>query len=163
MPQSLESLQARRRRLLSELAHMGDLRQGSLTEVYRRCGKKSCWCAHTDQPGHGPFYAFTRKVQGKTQTLQLRPGPLLSKLQREVQAYRNFRERCEEIVALSEKICQARPVEGRKGSFKKNPPGCPGGDEPGSRASGHPSPARTGAPWTAGSGSLGDGGAAEYA
>lgn len=87
------------------------MRRGSITEVYRRCGKPSCWCQRTDQPGHGPFYAFTTKVKGKTQTLQLRPGPLLSKLQREVQAYRDFRERCQQIVALSEKICQARPVE----------------------------------------------------
>jgi hypothetical protein len=120
MPESVESLEARRSRLLSELAPLGDMRPGSITEVYRRCGKKSCWCAQTDQPGHGPFYAFTRKVQGKTQTVQLRPGRLLSKLQAEVQAYRDFRQRCEEIVVLSEKICQVRPVEeGGKGELKK--------------------------------------------
>ncbi len=120
MPESIESLEAQRRRLLSQLAQIGDMRPGSITEVYRRCGKKSCWCAQTDQPGHGPFYAFTRKVQGKTQSVQLRPGLLLSKLQTEVQAYRDFRQRCEEIVALSEKICQARPVEERgKGEVKK--------------------------------------------
>lgn len=120
MPESIESLEARRNRLFSELAQAGDMRPGSITEVYRRCGKKSGWCAQTDQPGHGPFYAFTRKVQGKTQTVQLRPGPLLSKLQTEVQAYRDFRQRCEEIVALSEKICQARPVqESGKGEVQK--------------------------------------------
>lgn len=120
MPEPIESLEARRSRLLSELAQRGDMRPGSITEVYRRCGKKSGWCARTDQPGHGPFYAFTRKVRGKTQTVQLRPGPLLSKLQTEVQAYRDFRQRCEEIVALSEKICQARPVEeSGKGELKK--------------------------------------------
>lgn len=111
MPESIETLEARRKRLLSELAQIGDMRHGSITEVYRRCGKQPCWCQQTDQPGHGPFYAFTTKVQGKTQTLQLRPGPLLSKLQREVQAYRDFRERCEQIVVLSERICQARPME----------------------------------------------------
>jgi hypothetical protein len=120
MPESIESLEARRTRLLSELAQIGDMRPGSITEVYRRCGKKSCWCAQTDQPGHGPFYAFTRKVQGKTQTVQLRPGPVLSKVQAEVQAHRDFRQRCEKIVALSEKICQVRPVEGsEKGELKK--------------------------------------------
>jgi len=121
MTQSIDSLEAQRSRLLSELAQIGDMRPGSITEVYRRCGKKSCWCAQTDQPGHGPFYAFTRKVHGKTQTVQLRPGLLLSKLQAEVQAYRDFRQRCEEIVALSEKICQARLVEGReRGELKEN-------------------------------------------
>jgi len=112
MPESIASLEAQRSRLLSELAQIGDMRHGSITEVYRRCGKPSCWCRRSNQPGHGPFYAFTAKVNGKTQTLQLRPGPLLSKLQKEVQAYRDFRERCEQIVALSEQISQARPVEG---------------------------------------------------
>ena len=60
---------------------------------------------------HGPFYAFTTKVDGKTQTLQLRPGPELMKLQEQVAAYREFRQLCEELVVLSEKICQARPAE----------------------------------------------------
>jgi hypothetical protein len=120
MPESIESLEARRSGLLSELAQIRDMRPGSITETYRRCGKKACWCAQADQAGHGPFYAFTRKVRGKTQTVQLRPGLRLSKLQAEVQAYRDFRQRCEEIVALSEKICQARPVEERgKGELKK--------------------------------------------
>jgi hypothetical protein len=112
MPESIEGLEEQRRRLIVELAQIGDMRHGSITEVYRRCGKPSCWCQQSEKAGHGPFYAFTTKINGKTQTLQLRPGPLLSKLQREVQAYRHFRERCEEIVVLSEKICQARPVGG---------------------------------------------------
>ena len=112
MPESLEDLEARRARLLSEVARIGDMRRGSITEVYRRCGKPSCWCQRGEPIGHGPFYAFTTKVKGKTKTLQLRPGPLLSKLQGEVQAYREFRRRCEQVVAVNEKICQARPVEG---------------------------------------------------
>ncbi len=112
MPESIESLEARRARLLAELAQSGDMRRGSITEVYRRCGKPSCWCQQGGQVAHGPFYAFTTKVKGKTKTLQLRPGPWLSKLEREVRAYRAFRQCCEQVVAVSEKICRARPLEG---------------------------------------------------
>ena len=85
--------------------------RGSISETYRRCGKSGCWCNQAGQVGHGPFYAFTTKVGGKTQTLQLRPGPELLKLQEQVAAYREFRELCEEAIGVSEKICQARPAQ----------------------------------------------------
>lgn len=111
MPEPLQQLEARRHQLLLELAQPRDLRRGSITETYRRCGKSSCWCHAAGPAGHGPFYAFTTKVNGKTQTVQLRAGPELAKLQEQVQAYRQFRERCEEVILLSEQICQARPVE----------------------------------------------------
>jgi len=111
MSESLQPLEARRRQLLVELAQPCDMRRGSITETYRRCGKSSCWCQAADQTGHGPFYAFTTKVNGKTQTVQLRAGAELAKLQEQVNAYRQFRQRCEEVMRLSEQICQARPVE----------------------------------------------------
>jgi len=71
MPEPIESLEAQRRRLMAELAQIGDMRHGSITEVYWRCGKPSCWCQRTDQPGHGPFYAVTTKVKGKYQEMRL--------------------------------------------------------------------------------------------
>jgi hypothetical protein len=111
MPESLQQLEARRRQLLAQLSVPRDMRRGSISETYRRCGKSGCWCNQAGQVGHGPFYAFTTKVGGKTQTLQLRPGPELIKLQEQVAAYREFRELCEEAIGVSEKICQVRPAE----------------------------------------------------
>jgi hypothetical protein len=111
MPESLEQLETRRRHVLAQLSVPRDMRRGSITETYRRCGKSACWCHPADQAGHGPFYAFTTKVEGKTQTVQLRPGPELSKLQEQVAAYREFRQLCDEVIWLSERICQMRPAE----------------------------------------------------
>jgi hypothetical protein len=79
MARSLEQLESERAELLRQLAESGDMRRGSINEVYRRGGKDNCACADPGHPGHGPFYAYTTKVSGKTKTLQLRPGPLLSK------------------------------------------------------------------------------------
>ena len=98
--------------LLQRLASTGDMRRGSITEVYRSCGKPTCACAAPDHPGHGPYYAFTTKVEGKTKTLQLRPGPLLSKIEREVETYRDFRATCGRLVDVNEALCEARPIEG---------------------------------------------------
>ncbi len=71
-------------RLLSELAHVSDMRHGYITEVNRRRREPSCWCQQGHQIGHGSFFAFTTNVLGKTRTLQLRPRPLVD---REVKAY----------------------------------------------------------------------------
>ena len=111
MAETLEELEAKRTALLRALSETGDMRQGSITETYRPCGKSTCGCVHPKHPGHGPFYAFTRKVDGKTQTIQLRAGPALSKLLREVETYHQFRRAIEELVEVNEAICRLRPVD----------------------------------------------------
>ena len=127
MAETLAQLETKRATVLGALAETGDMRQGSITETYRRCGKESCACAASGHPGHGPFYAFTRKVEGKTQTVQLRPGPELSKLLREVATYHQFRRAIEDLVEVNEAICRLRPVEDvsespwRRGLKKKLP------------------------------------------
>jgi hypothetical protein len=113
MSESLPQLEARRYQVLERLSVPRDMRRGSISETYRRCGKSDCRCSQPGQVGHGPFYAFTTKVEGKTQTLQLRPGAELDKLQQQVAAYREFRELWEEAVVLSERICQLRPAQGQ--------------------------------------------------
>ncbi len=103
----MSKFKAERSALLNKLATTGDMRRGSITECYRRCGKPTCACTAPDHPGHGPYYAFTRKVKGKTKTLQLRPGPLLTKIEREVESYRVFRATCDRLLDVNESICDA--------------------------------------------------------
>ena len=110
MAEGLAELEAKRKRLLKKLAESGDMRRGSVSEAYRRCGKANCTCTGSEHPGHGPFYAFTRKVAGKTQTVQLRAGPELDKLLEEVRSYHEFRAGVEELVELNEEICKRRPI-----------------------------------------------------
>jgi len=111
MAETLEELEEKRTTLLGALAATGDMRRGSITECYRRCGKSNCACAQPDHPGHGPFYAFTRKVDGKTKTVQLRPGPALNKLLREVETYHGFRRMVEDLIETNEAICRLRSVQ----------------------------------------------------
>ena len=122
MPDPTSKLESDRFALLQKLAATGDMRRGSITECYRRCGKPSCACVAPDHPGHGPYYAFTTKVDGKTKTLQLRPGPLLTKVEREVETYRDFRSTCGKLIEVSEAICDARPVEATGQEKKRRSP-----------------------------------------
>ena len=119
MTDPVTKLEIQRAVLLQKLAATGDMRRGSITEVYRSCGKPTCACAGPGHPGHGPYYAFTVKVDGKTKTLQLRPGPMLTKLELEVDAFRDFRSTCDRLFDVNESICDARPLEAASEDEKK--------------------------------------------
>ncbi|MFN7971649.1 MAG: DUF6788 family protein [Acidobacteriota bacterium] len=108
MAASARDLETRRAVLLLELARTPDMRPGSITEAFRRCGKDFCRCARKGDRGHGPYFAYTLKVDGRTRTIQLREGPLLDRIRREVSAYRRFRETCQKLVEVSQALCEAR-------------------------------------------------------
>lgn len=123
MPSTLPDLETRRDAILAEIARLGDMRAGSITENYRRCGKASCRCAAPEDPGHGPYYAYTWKEGGKTRTRNLKPGPELDRLRRQVEHYRSFRALSQEFVDVNEEICDLRSAEeGPQGWRKKKRP-----------------------------------------
>lgn len=112
MPDLLDRLEAERDEILRQMARLGDMRKGSITEAFRCCGKSACACQGSDHPGHGPYYAFTTKVAGKTRTVQLRAGPRLDRFQREVETYKQFRALSARLIEVNEAICGARPQPG---------------------------------------------------
>src|SRR6267378_3754737 len=66
MPESLSDLEQRRERIAQRIAELGDLRPGSITGTSGRCGKPECHCHQPGQPGHGPNFRLTYKLDGKT-------------------------------------------------------------------------------------------------
>ena len=109
---SLAELEAERDRLYAQLAAVGDFRRGSVSENYRRCGKPNCACAQADHPGHGPRFLWTRAARGRgTVGRQLAAGEV-SKVRREVARHAEFTATVEQIAAVNEKICEARPAPG---------------------------------------------------
>ena len=111
MPDSLAALQAERSNLLQQFQKLGDLRPGSVTAVVRRCGKSTCHCAVAKDPGHGPQFRLTRKVEGKTVTESFSSPAAFRKAQREIEEFHRFQTLSAELVAVSDKICRLRPVE----------------------------------------------------
>lgn len=72
--QRLAGYQRRYRELAAELADLGYIAAGSITQRSTRCGTPSCRC-HADPPRlHGPYWQWTAKVNGKT-TASVRPTP----------------------------------------------------------------------------------------
>jgi hypothetical protein len=129
-PDELAELEHRRAELYRELGQVGDFRRGSLNEVRRKCGKPNCACAASGHPGHGPQWNLTRKADGRTRTVHLRPGPELDKARREVEEYQRFRDLVGQVTEVNEAICDARPV--MPGSTDDEDPSGTGGEKRGS-------------------------------
>ena len=111
MPDSLASLEQKRSGVLTQIQRLGDFRSGSITSIQGRCGKPNCRCHQPNQPGHGPNFRSTRKVNGKTVSESFSSVAELRKAQREVEAFHRFRQLSQELLEVNEKICRARPAE----------------------------------------------------
>lgn len=57
--------------LRRRLARTGFLWTGTVLRQSQPCGKPSCRCHQNRQHHHGPYYVWTRKVEGKTVTRML--------------------------------------------------------------------------------------------
>lgn len=117
-------LERRRAELFALMSQAGDFRRGALNAVWRKCGKPNCACAAPGHPGHGPQWNLTRKVEGRTRAVHLKPGPELEKARREVAEYERFRGLVGQVTEVNEAICQARPaVPGEAGGDALPVPG----------------------------------------
>jgi hypothetical protein len=110
MPDSLADLEVRRATIQAQLVQLGDMRSGSITGTGGQCGNPRCHCHRPDDPGHGPYFRLTRKVNGKTKTESLSSPEQLAKARREVSEFHRFRELGGELLLVNEQICQLRPV-----------------------------------------------------
>jgi hypothetical protein len=110
MPDSLADLEARRAAVQMQIAQLGDMRSGSITGTGGRCGNPNCHCHRAGDPGHGPYYRLTRKLNGKTVTETFSSAASLTKAQREVAECQRFRDLGGQLLKVNEQICDLRPV-----------------------------------------------------
>lgn len=60
-----------RRALLAQISELGFCLPGTLTERRTRCSSPGCRCRSDPPALHGPYYSWTRKINGKTVTRTL--------------------------------------------------------------------------------------------
>lgn len=111
MTDSLSVLEAQRAQTQFQISQLGDMRSGSITSTGGRCGNPGCHCRQPDDPGHGPFYRLTRKVNGKSVTETFSSATALRKARQEVEEFHRFRQLSHDLLEVNEKICRLRPVE----------------------------------------------------
>jgi hypothetical protein len=110
MIETLSSLERKRELLYKQLQETGDFRRGTVSVLYRKCGKKNCACAQEVHPGHGPQYLWNATIKGKSYAKNLKLGPEMEKYLEEISNHQLFLKLCDEIVAINEQICDMRPV-----------------------------------------------------
>jgi hypothetical protein len=121
LPDSLNTLEQQRSDILRRILQLGDFRSGSITAIQGRCGKPNCRCHRPGQPGHGPNFRLTRKVNRKTVSESFSSATELRKAQREVEAFHRFQQLSQELLGVNERICRARPVEDTLSPEEKKP------------------------------------------
>lgn len=111
MPDTLPQLEEERSKILRQFTTLGDLRPGSIYASARRCGKPTCHCANSEDPGHDPQIRLTRKVDGKTVAESFPSLAALRKAQSEIDEYHRLQQLNAELIVVNEKICKHRPLE----------------------------------------------------
>jgi hypothetical protein len=68
MPRPTAADRAAQAKIAAELGSAGFALPGTIIERRIRCGKPGCRCGGDPPQLHGPYYQWTRKVNGKTET-----------------------------------------------------------------------------------------------
>lgn len=93
----MEKLETQRQRLLKELAELGPIRRGSISEQFvesrGRDGVKK-W--------RGPYFVYTYKEKGKTVSRRLASPEQVNLCQRQIDAFRRFQELTAQLLLIGE-------------------------------------------------------------
>lgn len=81
----------RARQLSHRIAQARPMRRGSLSERYVKCSKPGCACAERQEARHGPYFSWTRKIDGRTHSRLLTPEQA-ALVRRQIEAAHGFRE-----------------------------------------------------------------------
>lgn len=89
---NLQHLQQRLSKIRAELAALGPIHPGSLSQQYNVCGNPTCRCKDPKAPRkHGPYYQLSYTWRGQSTTRFVRPGRVAT-LREKIENYRRFRE-----------------------------------------------------------------------
>ncbi len=78
-------------RIRTQLAEMGPVLPGSLSEQWNVCGTPGCWCKDLHHPRkHGPYYQLSFTVAGKSSTLFIQKKDL-GEVRRRIKRYHRFK------------------------------------------------------------------------
>jgi len=100
-------------RLKQQLAGLGPMHPGSLSEQYNVCGKPDCRCKDPKDPQkHGPYYHLSFTWRGKGRTRFVR-SERLAEVRQKVANYKRFRELTDEWVDLMLELEQQERAESK--------------------------------------------------
>ena len=97
-----------------QLAELGSMHPGSLSEQYNICGNPGCRCKDPKDPQrHGPYYQLSYTWRGKSSTRFVRQEGV-AKMREKVSNYKRFRELVNECVDLSLELERIERAQAKK-------------------------------------------------
>ena len=107
METRIQTLERRIAKITTQLAQLGDLRFGSLSEQYNVCGRAGCRCKASPPIKHGPYHqlSFTRK--GKSSTRFVRRGELTT-VKQQMRNYEKLRKLVDQWIKLGTELSNLR-------------------------------------------------------
>ena len=87
------------------------MRRGSLSERFVKCSKSGCGCATDPNARHGPYFSWTRVVDGKTQS-RLLSREQAAVVKNQIEAGHQFRDEVEAYWQVCE-VWADEEVEGQ--------------------------------------------------
>ena len=101
-----------------ELADLGDLRVGTLSQQYGVCGTPGCRCKASPPAKHGPYYqlSYTRKGKGTTRFVR---REVLSTVKAQLRNYAQFRRLVDRWVDLGTELSALKIEESRAARVRR--------------------------------------------
>ena len=117
------SLQAGIEKLKQEIARLGDLRPGKLSQQYNVCGKADCRCKADPPQKHGPYYQLSFTRNGKSATQFVRKQDL-AVVRQQLRNYQQLRKLVDRWIALAMELSRLKvqqPSDRSRGVSPKRP------------------------------------------
>ncbi|MDO8617020.1 MAG: hypothetical protein Q7T33_15025 [Dehalococcoidia bacterium] len=106
MPRPTAADRAAQAKITAQLGSAGFALPGTILERRIRCGKPGCRCGADPPQLHGPYYQWTRKVNGKTET-RLLTAAQMARYRSWFDNARQLRTLTSELEALSLDIAES--------------------------------------------------------
>jgi hypothetical protein len=107
MSRPMRSLETQIQRIKQELATLGDLRPGNLSQQFNVCGKLGCRCKADPPRRHGPYFQISYTWQGRSHTQFVRKDDLPT-VEQQLQNYLRLRELLDEWIEAGIALSQLR-------------------------------------------------------
>lgn len=113
MPTRAQTLEHRIQRAKAQLAELGELRPGVLSEQYNVCGTAGCRCKANPPEKHGPYYQLSWSRKRKSTTRFVRKEELRL-VRAQIRNYQRLQELVDEWVEASLGLCEIKRQQARQ-------------------------------------------------
>ena len=109
-----KSQHARIEAIQAEIATLGEMRPGTLSEQYNVCGKQGCRCKDKENPRkHGPYHQLSYAWNGRSTSEFVKIADL-EEVRRQLADYRRFMALRDEWAGISIELAKRRREARRK-------------------------------------------------